>query len=202
MIVKSYVNDICDRVKGKRVLDVGCCATTAQNLLKRHNVFKEAATQIIGVDINRKLLALAQQRGAKNLYHYDMTMPSSGVDIVNKFGKFEKIICTDVVEHVGNITSFLNNLYFILADGGQLLITTPNMRSSRWYAMFVRNKVKINPDHVCWYDIFTLENILKRSKLKVVETLYHSPENHDAGFLKLVPQEWMARRLYVIVEKE
>ena len=78
------------------------------------------------------------------------------------------------------------------------------MRAVRWFEMFCRNKIKINPDHVCWYDITTLEILLSRSNFKVVETFYHKNQLdvEAADRLDITYKEWMGSKLYVICEKE
>ena len=201
MIVDSYVKDICKRIEGKKVLDLGCCASTAKNLLKRHNEYKKTAKEIIGVDYNRDLLKLANERGAKNLYELDVTQTQAVNEFILQFGTFDTIVCTDVIEHIANPGLFLENLKKFMSNGSKVYLTTPNARSTRWYAMYVRNQIKINADHVAWHDVFTLTVLLKRHGLKITKTMYHSAEVRDANFLKLNHQDWMARRLYVIIEK-
>ena len=202
MIVDSYVKDICERIKGKKVLDIGCCASTEKNLLKRHNEYKKTAKEIIGIDYNKQLLKIAIEKGNKNLHCVDVTDGQTVNDFMLQFGKFDTIVCTDVIEHISNPGLFLDNLKKLLTDKGKVYLTTPNARSTRWYAMYVRNRIKINDDHVAWYDTFTLKVLLKRHGLKITKTMYHSAEGGDAQFLKLNHQDWMARRLYVIIEKE
>ena len=202
MIVKSYVQEICNRIKGKRVLDIGCCATTEQNLLKRHNEYKKTASEIIGVDYNMKLLQIAEERGAQNLHYLDVTDRDDVINFLDEYGTFDTIVCTDVIEHISNPGLFLDNLQLMLSEGGTVYLTTPNMRSTRWYSMFVRGNTKINPDHVCWYDHYTLSVLLKRYKFVIAETMYHSEERKDAKYLKIDYQEWMGRRLFVVIERE
>ena len=202
MLIKSYVEEISKRVKGKRVLDVGCCASYSRNLLKRHRIYKKSSKEIIGIDINKKLIKEAKDRLNYIVHYCDLTNINDVKNIIDKFGNFNTVICTDVIEHVGNLTNMLDNINYIMTDDGVLHLTTPNMRSPRWMQMFVNRKVKVNPDHICWFDIFTLKNLLKRSGFKVVETMYHSLENSAISFLKLTPQDWMARRIYVVVKKE
>ncbi len=201
MMVRSYVRDICERIKGKKVLDVGCCATTPKNLLKRHNEYLKTAGSIIGVDNNKELLKLAKTQGATNIHYADMTIESYVYVLQKDHGLFEAAITTDVIEHVFNAELFLSNIYNMLEDNGLLYITTPNMRSVRWMAMLVRNNFKVNPDHVCWYDEFTLSNILKSANFKIVKIMYQASEKADAKFLGLKYKDWMARRLYIIASK-
>jgi 2-polyprenyl-3-methyl-5-hydroxy-6-metoxy-1,4-benzoquinol methylase len=201
MLINSYVEEISKRIKGKRVLDVGCCASTSKNLLKRHFVYKKAAGEIVGVDYNKVLIQEAKERFNYNIEYCDLTNRTDVENIVNKFGKFDIVICTDVIEHIGNLTNFLENLKLFLNKSGVIHITTPNMRSSRWLNMFINGKIKINKDHVCWFDVFTLSNLLKRSGLKINEEIYYAHDVDSLKKLKLNKKDWMAAKLYVIVGK-
>lgn len=202
MLIKSYVDEINKRIKGNRVLDIGCCASTSKNLLKRHRIYENAAKEIIGIDYNKELIKEAKERLNYDIHHCDLTNTEDVEMIVNQFGKFDTIICTDVIEHISNLGMFLENVKNMMDDNGTLHLTTPNMRSPRWMEMFIRNNFKVNPDHICWFDIFTLTNLLKREKLKIVETMYQAQEIKSINFFKFKAQDWMARRLYVVVKKE
>jgi len=202
VLIKSYVEEINKRIKGKRVLDIGCCASTSKNLLKRHRLYEKAAKEIIGIDYNKDLIKEAKDRLGYTLYYCDLTNFDDVKNIVEKFGKFDTIICTDVIEHISNLGIFLENVKYMLEENGQLHLTTPNMRSPRWMQMCIQNKYKVNTDHICWFDIFTLGNLLKRAKLKIVETMYQAQETQAIRFFKFKPKDWMARRLLVVVEKE
>jgi 2-polyprenyl-3-methyl-5-hydroxy-6-metoxy-1,4-benzoquinol methylase len=201
MLIKSYVEEINKRIKGKRVLDIGCCASTSKNLLKRHRLYEKAAKEIIGIDYNKDLIKEAKDRLGYTLYYCDLTNFDDVKKIVEQFGTFDTIICTDVIEHISNLGMFLYNIKYMLNDKGQLHLTTPNMRSPRWMQMCIQNKYKVNADHICWFDIFTLGNLLSREDLKIVETMYQAQETQAIRFFKFKPQEWMARRLLVVVEK-
>lgn len=202
MLIDSYVDEISKRIKGKRILDVGCCASTSKNLLKRHFVYKKAAGEIVGIDYNKELIQEAKDRFDYNVEYCDLTNIDDSEKIVKKFGTFDVVICTDVIEHIGNLTNFLENLKLFLNEKGVIHITTPNMRSSRWINMFINGNIRINKDHVCWFDIFTLSNLLKRSGLKIVEEIYYAHDNQSLQNLKLRKRDWMASKLYVIAGKE
>lgn len=204
MIVDSYVDDIANRVKGKKVLDAGCCASTSKNLLKRHNIYKKDVKSILGIDYNKSLLKEAKSKfGVDNLRYCDLTNNNDVDEILNEFGTFEAIISTDVIEHIGNLTLYLDNLYRLLDNGGLLYLTTPNMPSSIFYKRYYElGHPKINIDHVCWFDATTLKVLLERSNFKLKKVMYHKKEAQAAKTLGLKFKEWMCRRLYVIASKE
>ena len=201
MLIDSYVNEIGKRIKGKTVIDIGCCASTSKNLLKRHFLYMKTANTIIGIDYNKTLIEEAKNRLNYEVHYCDVSQKSSIENIYNKFGKFDTVVCTDVIEHVGNMTNFLDNINYLMTDNATLHLTTPNMRSPRWLNMFIAGKIKVNKDHICWFDIFTLTILLKRSGLVVDEIMYHAQETADIRKLGLQPKDWMSRRLYVTIKK-
>ena len=200
--------DIYESLKGKRVLDIGCLATAEHNILRSHLKYKENAKEIIGVDYNKKFLEITKKKfpQVKNLHYLDIT-DNDGVSLfIKKFGTFECVVCTDVIEHVGNLTLFLDNIYRLISDNGVLHITTPNALCPNWIVWANASKngmTKVNPDHICMFEIKTLTSLLKRSKLKVVECRYHDVKGNKRIIeLGLKPKSWMGKRIYVIVKKE
>jgi len=202
MLINSYVEEICKRIEGKNVLDVGCCASSSKNLLKRHFIYKKKAKSIVGCDYNKVLIKEAKERLKYEVLFCDFTNREDVQKIKDDFGLFDTLICTDVIEHVGNITNLLDNISYLMTDDAVLHLTTPNMRSPRWIHLANINKWNVNNDHVCWLEIFTLKILLKRSGLIVSEEMYHAQENAAIRALGLKPKPWMARRLYVTVKKE
>ncbi len=205
MYLAGYIEDIRERINDKRVLDIGCLATYEPQILKRHNQYKGAASEIVGLDFNKEFLGIAQMGGAKDLYYCDITNRKDVEIILKQFGKFDHVIATDLIEHVGNLTLLLDNIGKLMTNNGKLYLTTPNSKSSYWLAMEAGLFKKIrNEDHVCWFDIDVLTTLLTRSNLIVDELHYciHPTDKKAARALNLKWKFWMARRLYIIAEKE
>ncbi len=205
MDLTGYIKDIQERISDKRVLDIGCLATYEEQILKRHNQYKEAAAEIIGLDFNKEFLGIAQMGGAKDLYYCDITNRKDVEIILKQFGKFDHVIATDLIEHVGNLTSFLDNIQSFMTDNAKLYLTTPNIKGLYWYGVWY-GLVKgiINEDHICWFDVDTLNVLLDRSGLQIDKIHYceYRIDERIARTLKLKYEPWMARRLYIIVEKK
>jgi 2-polyprenyl-3-methyl-5-hydroxy-6-metoxy-1,4-benzoquinol methylase len=202
LLINSYIEEISKRINGKRVLDIGCCASTSKNLLKRHFIYKQHTKEIVGVDYNKTLIKEAKERFNYDVHYCDLTERKDVERIHSMFGEFEHIICTDVIEHIGNLTNFLDNVKFMLTDKGTLHLTTPNMRSPRWLNMFNKGgKIRVNKDHICWFDVFTLSNLLRRSNLIIDEEIYYSHDTQALSNLKLQVKDWMATKLYVTIKR-
>ena len=90
----------------------------------------------------------------------------------------------------------------MLEKNGIIHLTTPNMRSPRWLNMFIKGgKLKVNRDHICWFDVYTLGNLLRRFGFVIDEEIYYSHDNQALSNLKLAPSDWMATKLYVTIKR-
>lgn len=198
----DYVVDIQKRVTDKRVLDVGCLATKKGNILLRHKEYRKYTKEMIGVDYNKDYLKMC--KGEKNLHYLDMTYTKEVSKFVDKFGTFDHIIATDIIEHIGNLTLFLDNVYKLLNPNGNLYITTPNALCPDLWCRSIDNdgNSKANPDHICFFDIRTLTALLNRSKLKVKEVMFQGVGDASLKKLNLRRAVWMGKRIYIIATRD
>lgn len=195
--IDGYVEEIGKRIKDTKVLDIGCLATYEKNELKRHKKYKQYTNKIIGIDIKDSIHDYIRD-GHDNLLYSDITKSEHVDEIIENFGRFDQIVATDIIEHIDNHRDFLRNCYRLLRPNGLVHITTPNMRSIFW-----NNKFDINRDHVCWFDIITLETLLNRYDFSVVNYFYSNKkkigELCKRYNLKLRAE--FCRKLYVIGSK-
>jgi 2-polyprenyl-3-methyl-5-hydroxy-6-metoxy-1,4-benzoquinol methylase len=108
--------------RGARVLDVGCA----------YGGFLVAASEagarlLAGIDVNDELLKLARlqladYRVSAALDRLDITAP----DVVDKLGRFDVILCNDVLEHVVDPQTAAVHLAELLDEGGSLFLQIPN----------------------------------------------------------------------------
>ena len=111
--------------RGARVLDVGCA----------YGGFLVAASEagarlLAGIDVNEELLKLARlqladYRKSATLDRFDITAP----DVVDKLGRFDVILCNDVLEHVVDPEAASAHLAELLDRGGSLFLQIPNGKS-------------------------------------------------------------------------
>lgn len=200
----DYLTDIPKRVKNQRVLDIGCLATNPKNILTRHKEYGKYASEIIGVDYNKKFLEIAKNKGGKNLYYLDITDNKKVEKFIDHFGTFDHVISTDVIEHISNLGLFLDNIYKLLNSNGSFYITTPNALCPNWIYWAIENKgkTKVNPDHTCYFDVQTITSLLNRSNLKVKEVMFQAAPEKRIEKLGLKSEIWMGKRIYIIATKE
>lgn len=124
-IVRKYTP-----IKRKRFLDVGCAYG---GFLV---AFAEAgAKEVVGIDINEKLLKLARANASDNSINAIITRADIlDEDLPKTVGEFDIITCNDVIEHVEDPMRTIVNLSNLLRDGGILYMEIPN----RYYVGFLK----------------------------------------------------------------
>ena len=119
---------------GDRVLDVGCGEG-------RHSLaaYLRPGVSVVGVDLSEEDLATARGRindmapfepqGSVRFLQGDATrlpFPDSA---------FDRVICSEVLEHIPNFIGVLEELYRVLKPGGRLCVSVPRA----W------------PEKICWW---------------------------------------------------
>jgi 2-polyprenyl-3-methyl-5-hydroxy-6-metoxy-1,4-benzoquinol methylase len=102
---------------GKSVLDVGCGEGFGTQTLA------EVAREVVGVDYSADAVAFCRSRWSKPNLRFevvDFTRPGAFEE------RFDVVLCSQVLEHIADEPPFLAGLRARLADGGTLMLTTPN----------------------------------------------------------------------------
>lgn len=88
--------------------------------------------------------------------------------------KFDLIIFTEAIEHINDVTAFLEHAYDLLSPGGLIYITTPNFSSLERRIMGAKWGMIIPPEHLSYFTPSTLNKALTKVKFKKV---YNKSEN-------------------------
>lgn len=170
---------ILNRVKGKKVLDLGCIdhdlssRNTGQWL---HEHIRKQAAYVLGLDNESKYILQLQQEGY-NVQYADV----SNYDLHKTF---DIIIAGELIEHLPNPGSFLQCTKMHMRPDSLLILTTHNALS---FSYFVQNlllgKLPENPTHCACYSISNLERLLAMYDFTIVETCF-SPRGDARLLLK------------------
>lgn len=145
---------------GRRYLEVGCSAgialaTAAAEGWESH-----------GVEVSAGAAAAARQRPGVRSVHagtvLEAEFPSGGVDVVTLF---------DVIEHIDPPLPTLRRIYDLLADGGLILLVTPDgdspsarLLGARWPHLF--------PEHVVCFSRDALVGLLVEVGFEILDVAF------------------------------
>lgn len=107
----------CDRVSGKRVLDLACGTGYGTALLA------QAGADVTGVDISAQAVREAKRRYGKLGAKY---MAADCYDLPFEDGVFDIVVANEMIEHVEDHDGLIEEARRVLVPGGLFLVSTPN----------------------------------------------------------------------------
>ena len=102
---------------GKAVLDIGCGAGLLSEPLAR------LGATVTGVDAASENVNVARAHSVQSGLAIEYLVGETGA-VAGR--RFDVITCLEVIEHVGDVASFVAALGASLAQGGLLILSTPN----------------------------------------------------------------------------
>lgn len=165
---RDLIDYVCDRARGKRVLDIGVVSHSASTFDDpgwRHARIKQVAAECVGVDIIEPLVRALNQRG----YDVRVVDATSDADLGERF---DVVFIGDTIEHVDNPVALLKFAGRHLTPDGRVLVTTPNAFSRKFYRRFRRlGTAIVNLDHCAWFTPTTALELGRRARVPLVA--YH-----------------------------
>jgi len=121
---------------------------------------QELGLQAVGVEPSVRMVEEAQRRGLTVLQGIHPHPELAG-------RTFDLVTCADVIEHVTDPVGLLRGLAESCADGGRVVVTTPDVESvarrlmgARWW--------HFRTAHVCFFPASAMERALERAGLRVM----------------------------------
>jgi len=145
---------ILELAQNKRILNVGAAGNAsdyAQIGMEQwlHAKLGQVAAALVGLDLDPREISVARNMG------YDIHYGNCETENLGQ--KFDLIVMADVLEHVGNPTLALQNMFRHLDHEGKIVITTPN---ATFLGNILNGLLRRGPnvywDHV---QLYTPENI-------------------------------------------
>ncbi len=87
--------------------------------------------------------------------------------------EFDVVVAGEVIEHMSNPGEFLEAAHKALRPQGRLILSTVNVWCFLYYAFEVANTYRANFVHVCWYDRWTLTNLLNNHRFVIKKLWYY-----------------------------
>jgi len=196
--VRWVLNQVQSRYNGKLVLDIGFVGSYEQPFLHFALRGQGQSSRLIGLDVDKR--GVLKFRAPNSMVGEARRLPlrSKALDVV---------LLLEVLEHLPEPLPVLQEIHRVLGVEGELVITTPN--SFAWWNVFrhwvlgslpsrihpnVRRRYLGAPDHIMFYDPFSLLNLLERCgfqpvsiatknhPLPLVRRLFHSVGIVDLDF--------------------
>jgi trans-aconitate methyltransferase len=164
----------------RRVLDLGCfCGGTGRWLKQRF-----PGCQVVGIEMLAEAAALAAEAYDRVLIGTLEQVDFSQNDLAP--GSFDAIVAADVLEHLFNPWQALQRLRPLLAPGGVLYVSLPNVRNLRVLADLARGHFDyagagiLDVTHIRFFTRKTAVQLLEQTGF-VVEDVRMNPDGRLAA---------------------
>ena len=158
---------ILDKCKGKKVLHIGFSdyPFTRQRVEDGsllHLSIKKVAKELMGIDNNRQAI--------EEYYLLTNDPHTACVDITNTYpteiinGGFDIILLTEVLEHIPDVYTVVDQLYNCFSNGMRILVTVPNYSSLDSLAASLNKTESIHPHHHWYFSPFTLRKLFEEKR--------------------------------------
>ena len=131
----------------------------------------------LGVDIDAEGIEILNKHGFNTRHENVITMDLGQT--------FDTIVAGELIEHLPNPGTFLENMSRHLKPNGTLVITTPNpFYSKQAWKIWRHSQPSVHEEHTCWFDPITLNTLCQLSGLKVDKIYWVQKKK---SFLKTLP---------------
>lgn len=162
-------------VQGKRVIDVGF-VDEGQRASKDargtwlHQLVAAEASELVGIDADA-----AGVEDARSLGFEAHVADVQDVESLAALGlaPAEVVLAGELLEHLDRPGAFLEAVKPLVAEGGALVLTTPNGHALTNVLAGLLGRELVNPDHVAWFSWRTLETLLDRHGWRLHALAYY-----------------------------
>ena len=176
-LVGTEFGRILELVQGRDTLDVGCAEGPGKVDLEQtsHTRLAEATGSLFGIDTAASEIERRQVQG------YNVAVADAQSFELGR--KFDVIVTADLIEHLGNSGVFPERGGEYLRPGGLRCIVTPNALSpNNALKSLARLRVRVNTEHICWYEWKALRKLLVRYGFQPVEEYWKDDQMYPLAF--------------------
>jgi SAM-dependent methyltransferase len=160
--------------RGESLIDIGC--GTGEFIVQ----LRERFNRLVGIDTSSHAIEFTARRVGKGR---NILLECGELDSFHfPTEHFDVCLCLDVLEHVKDLSSLLQEIHRILRPGAEMIVTVPN-----WYDMIVSGILRIDPLHINTFTPWRWMKLLKRAGFKI--KIYRAV---DFPILKL---DFLARKI-------
>lgn len=135
-----------------------------------HDAIRAVASETIGIDADEPGVDAARAHGAEAY-----TANCESRDALEALGlePAELVVAGELLEHLDRPGDFLDAAHVLVADGGRLVLTTPNAHALTNVLAGLLGRELVNADHVAWFSWRTLTTLLARHGWRPVEIAFY-----------------------------
>lgn len=141
------------------VLDAGCGIGYGSKYIA------EKAKNVVGIDINSYAIDFANKFFPAN----NLVFEVKNLDRLNKYQKFDVIVCFEMIEHVCNPLDIVSSIYDALKDEGKIICSVPNENVFKF-------KKENNPYHIRHFKPNELVAMLVDVGFKNIKVFFQYPQ--------------------------
>jgi len=143
-------------------LDVGC------NVGYMPEVARQAGFNATGIEIDPDAVETAKKNFPKSQFF------CSDIESFSKTASpFDFIYCSEVIEHVPDVRSFVSMLAKLCNKGGYIYLTTPEARWRKSARRFIEWREVRPPEHIQWFTRKSISILLESAGFKVKKFIFN-----------------------------
>ncbi len=149
------------RAPGRRFLDVGCNGGFMAEAMRERDF------ETLGIDPDPVSIAWAREHYPGNRFYI-----TSAERFVPEGEPFDVVYCSEVIEHSADVNRFVSSIAALMAPGGVLFLTTPDISHWRRPRDLAEWDGFAPPSHCLYFSPSNLARLLSRHGLRIV---HHRP---------------------------
>lgn len=156
--------EICNNLKNKKVLDVGCATGYLGKKLEKNGA------QVTGIDISNAAL-----KRAREVLSFVKVVDLNDGKLPFNDKTFDLIVASEVIEHLFKPLIILKEFKRVLRDEGRLIITTPNLLYWGHRLKFLIGRFNytdqgsFDEGHIHFYTYITLKSDLQEARFVLIK---------------------------------
>jgi ubiquinone/menaquinone biosynthesis C-methylase UbiE len=177
------------------LLEVGC----GPGVISMYLHYRVKPKFSIGIDTDKEAIRQGQTAAKYlNIKNIDFIV-ASATDLPFRNGQFNFVLCQEVIEHVPTPKDVLDESHRVLANQGNLLITTPTSHlapfSSDWFETKIHNRPIMDEfaGHLFRFDSEIFQDQIRQAGLTIIETKFTN--QYIGSFLLFVSVLWKRKNL-------
>jgi SAM-dependent methyltransferase len=130
------------------------------------------AKSVTAIDLNQRAVHFFETSNVPGRYLKASLTDTSLPEIVG--GQlFDVVLIGDVMEHVDDFRTALANARLLLADGGEVIISTVNAFGAEAIVKLLFRYESVHPEHTCYFSYRTLKRLLEMNGLEPFDGKYY-----------------------------